>query len=125
MNIIDEIIPLTTRRQPRKIKTKTSYGIACINHFTNPTSILAIKKRCSYAFTDFIHSTYHRKVNKEVYLSMLMNNMTVDEKIIIMSMNFDNIWFYYHLSIPNVNFINSNRYKLYQKNKKIFNPLNR
>jgi 8-oxo-dGTP pyrophosphatase MutT (NUDIX family) len=60
-------------------------------------------------------------MNKEVYLSMLMNNMTVDEKVIIMSMNFDNIWFYYHLSIPDVNYINSTQYKLYHRNKKIFN----
>ena len=49
-----------------------------------------------------------------------MNSMTVNEKILIMSMDFDAIWFYYHLSIPEIDYNNSSRYKIYQRNKQIF-----
>lgn len=104
-----------------KMKNKISYGIACINKFEDSLSILAIRKRCSYAFTDFVYGSYHKKMNKEAYLSMLMNGMTVNEKIIIMTMNYDAIWFYYHLSIPEIDYNNTTRYKLYQKNKQLFN----
>jgi 8-oxo-dGTP pyrophosphatase MutT (NUDIX family) len=46
--------------------------------------------------------------------------MTVNEKIIIMSMNFDNMWFNYHLSIPAADFNSSIKFKYYEKCKGIF-----
>jgi len=103
-----------------KIKNKISYGIACVNKYEKTLSILAIRKRCSYSFSEFLYGRYFKKMNKEAYLSMLLNGMTVNEKIIIMSMCFDTMWFYYHLSIPEIDYSNTSRYKIYKKNKQIF-----
>jgi len=49
--------------------------------------------------------------------------MTVNEKIIINTHNFDHIWYHYHLNIPKKNSVNSTEltfYKLFVRNKEVF-----
>ncbi len=89
----------------------TSYGIALvkknktsilthnnINQDLNNYEILMIKKRLSYAYIAFVKGIYNK--NNEIELIKLFNNMTVDEKFCIMSLNFNIIWYKSTLSLP-------------------------
>lgn len=105
-------------------KKKISYGVACfsLNDYKE-YKVLCIKKRCTYSYINFITSTYNYESDKVKYISHLFNNMTVEEKIIISSLNFDNMWFYGFLCIPTIISKTSNNsysYNNYLKYKNIF-----
>lgn len=75
---------------------KISIGLACIKLIRGqPPQILLIKKRYTYAFSNFVQGKYntnfHLHENKE-HIIKLFNRMTVAEKIDILSLDFDRIW---------------------------------
>jgi 8-oxo-dGTP pyrophosphatase MutT (NUDIX family) len=81
----------------------TSYGIALVKknkliNNVNQYEILMIKKRLTYAYIAFVKGVYNK--NNENELLRMFNNMTVDEKFCIMSLNFNIMWYKSTLSIP-------------------------
>jgi len=82
----------------------TSYGIALVkknkikqnsqfaSQFNeNEYDILMIKKRLTYSYITFVKGIYNK--NNENELLRLFNNMTVEEKFTIMSLNFNMMWY--------------------------------
>lgn len=80
--------------QDTNIYTKKSLGIILIS--PDLKKILLVKKRYTYAFDEFIHGRY----NKDNYIQMhrLFSSMTMEEKLVIRSLNYDYMWFHKHLS---------------------------
>jgi 8-oxo-dGTP pyrophosphatase MutT (NUDIX family) len=77
---------------PRQAYRK-SYGIAMCRYNTkknNQIEILMVKKRYTYSYFAFVFGKYKKYNNK--YLVYLFNNMTFDEKITILTMQFSNMW---------------------------------
>lgn len=70
---------------------KHSYGIALLNEKYGDIKMLLIKKRCSYHFCNFVMGKYDR--NDVDKIKRMFDYMTVSEKIVIMSMNFELIWY--------------------------------
>jgi 8-oxo-dGTP pyrophosphatase MutT (NUDIX family) len=70
-----------------------SYGVACFRKLNSRTQVLMIRRRFSYEYTDFICGKYVLET-----LPDLVRNMTMDEKLLIASMNFKYIWYSYSLS---------------------------
>ena len=72
----------------------TSYGVSCIrkNKYTNNYEILLIKKRVTYAFLEFLRGRYDP--TKPQDLKYKFNNMTICEKILIKSKDFNTLWMY-------------------------------
>jgi len=57
---------------------------------------LLIKKRYTYEFSDFVNSKYDTK-----YINLLLTNMTREELLIILSLNFEMMWYHLTLKPPN------------------------
>jgi len=60
-------------------------------------NVMLIQKRNSYAFMDFVLGRY-KNSNRRMLLNKF-NNMTVQEKLVIKSLNFDLIWFHLFLNL--------------------------
>ena len=77
-----------------------SYGIALTkkNKNTNNYELLFIKKRVTYAYITFIKGIYNKNNDNE--LIKLFNNMTIEEKICIMSLNFNIMWYKLYMMHP-------------------------
>lgn len=91
----------------------TSYGISLVrkNPNTNRYEILFIKKRISYAYITFVKGVYNKSNDNEII--KLFNNMTLDEKLCIKSLNFNIIWYKSYLSLPNnLNVKDLNKYEI-------------
>ncbi|MHB2027929.1 MAG: NUDIX domain-containing protein [Acidimicrobiales bacterium] len=73
------------------VYNKYSYGIICFR--TNETShkleVLLIQKHNTYAFMDFVYGKYNTLQD----VRELLNKMTIDEKMVLMSGNFVLIWY--------------------------------
>lgn len=80
--------------------TVISYGIALMrkNNSKERFEFLFIKKRISYAFITFVKGIYHKSIDSDII--HLFNNMTIEEKICILSLNFSNIWYMSYLTSP-------------------------
>lgn len=98
----------------------TSYGIALVkknklknNH--NQYEILMIKKRLTYSFIAFVKGIYNKNNDNE--LLRLFDNMTVDEKFCIMSLNFNIMWYKSTLTLPYTNKYMSKELTKYEKCK--------
>lgn len=83
--------------------TVISYGIALmrkvhIQNDDNKYEFLFIKKRSTYAFITFVKGIYNRNNDHDVI--KLFNNMSIEEKVCIMSLNFNNIWYMSYLKSP-------------------------
>jgi 8-oxo-dGTP pyrophosphatase MutT (NUDIX family) len=76
-----------------------------------------IKKRATYAFVDFIRGRYDSM--KHYDLEFMFNGMTINEKILIRSKDFQTIWMYCYGREPNKN---SDKI-MYSKSLKKFNQL--
>jgi ADP-ribose pyrophosphatase YjhB (NUDIX family) len=118
------------------MKIKTSYGIALCRHNpqkNNQVEILLIKKRYSYHFFSFVYG--HYKKNNDKGLKYLFDNMSFPEKIDILGMQFENMWYRIWLNNPENKFNIRNLYpkiqdesymtderiqELYLKNKQRF-----
>lgn len=83
----------------KSLTIKKSYGIPCcrFNNKTKKIELLLIKKRCTFAFIEFILKCQNRNdYNKLLYL---FDHMTHDEKLDILSLDFGRMW--YRLSLVN------------------------
>ena len=96
---------------------KTSYGIAVGRYNTNKNNqfeILMVRKRYTYYYFSFVFGRYKKYNNK--YLQYMFNNMTVAEKIDILSLKFSNMWYRIWLTDPektyHVNTVNNKFFKL-------------
>jgi 8-oxo-dGTP pyrophosphatase MutT (NUDIX family) len=74
------------------MKTKKSIGLALCQVNNGDFEILMIKKRVSYSFVDFINGKYRTDEN----LRYLFNTMTIHEKSLILSHNYENLWTHYY-----------------------------
>ena len=101
------------------MKKKYSYGLICFrqNDITG-IEILMIKKSNTYHFCEFV-SGHYKKYDDDGLLK-LFNNMTYNEKIDILSLNFTNLWYKVYMEFPknDINYIWKSSYK---KKEKKFN----
>lgn len=79
-------------------KEKVSHGVACCRLYGNRPQILMIQKRYTYAFSAFVHGVYECGSDRSII--QLLNCMTVDEKIILQTLNYAQIWAYVWLTPP-------------------------
>lgn len=81
---------------------RKSSGIACcrFNKATNKLEILLVKKRYTYSFAAFVFGQYNKKDEKR--LKSLFNGMTLQEKIDIISLRFDMLWYKIWLEFPEI-----------------------
>jgi 8-oxo-dGTP pyrophosphatase MutT (NUDIX family) len=92
---------------------KTSYGIALCRYNkekNNRVEVLMIKKRYSYHFFNFVFGRY--KTNDANYLKYLFNNMSFAEKIDILGMQFENMWYRIWLNNPSKHYDISDVYNI-------------
>lgn len=83
------------------MKTKISYGIAlCRYNSDNVTEIVLVKKRYSYSFFSFVMGQY--KKNDSKYIKYLFDTMSYSEKLDILSLEFNHMWYRIWLNNPNL-----------------------
>ena len=73
----------------QKKKYIKSYGILCFTKIKEELKVLLIKRKYTYAFFQFVMCSYSfskKNINK------LLNNMSIDEKRLILDFDFDNLW---------------------------------
>lgn len=73
-------------------RVKKSYGLLCFRrnkHLSH--EIVMIKKSVTYHFCGFVFG--HYKKDNDYTLLKLFNNMTYHEKIDILNLNFENLWY--------------------------------
>lgn len=86
-----KIIMENSRGEPHSSE-KVSLGIACCRvNEQNRMEILLVCKRITYAYNLFVHGRYNSGSTHE--LLRLFSNMTLDEKLDILSLNFMQIWY--------------------------------
>ena len=86
-------------KQLPKQNIVVSYGIALTKkNKSNNYELLFIKKRVTYAYITFIKGIYNKNNDNE--LIKLFNSMTIEEKICIMSLNFNIMWHKLYLTHP-------------------------
>lgn len=96
-----------------------TYGLVLFRFGADKTDInniqlLVIKRRCSYAFGDFVNGTYQPTSHDfEDQLKHRINFMTSEEKTFIESLDFDLMFFKYHLSLPNKNVTTTEEFSKY------------
>ena len=78
--------------------TKQSHGIIC---FDSKCRILMIKKTVTYSFVDFVNGNY----DNDASIKTLLNGMTFDEKMDILTLNFSHIWYRMYKSAVSSKFI--------------------
>ncbi len=67
---------------------QTSYGIICFRKNNNKYEFLMVKRRCTYAFSTFVNGRYTKANVKNLF-----NNMTVEEKALILYGSFDVLFY--------------------------------
>lgn len=76
----------------KNITTKKSIGVVLFNKSLN--KILMIQKKVTYAFIDFIFGNYCKNpTSLNTTLLKLFSNITLQEKSILLSLQFDYIWY--------------------------------
>lgn len=82
---------------------KNSFGVACcrFNKTTKSFEILLVKKRYTYSFVAFVFGHYSKRDEKRLY--MLFSGMTMQEKIDILSLKFDLMWYKIWMEFPESN----------------------
>ncbi len=73
-----------------------SVGVACVRfNEKREAEILLIQKRFSYAYSQFAFGDWGaiKRDGLEDCIRRLLNNMTIEEKIHILSLDFDKIWY--------------------------------
>tara|TARA_B110000908_G_C10231157_1_gene440668 strand:+ start:1168 stop:1926 length:759 start_codon:yes stop_codon:yes gene_type:complete len=73
---------------------KKSVGI--ILYDKSGKNVLLVQKRHSYAYTDFVMGKYQKNNRRTLLASM--NNMTIHEKLLLKSLNFEMMWYHLFLS---------------------------
>lgn len=86
------------------VKIKKSYGIICCRkHPKNGIQIVLVKKPMTYHFYEFISGHYRK--NDDAHLKKLFNNMTFHEKLDILSMKFNLMWYRVYKTNPDQVFL--------------------
>ena len=82
------------------VSGKKSSGVACcrFNDVTDKLEVLLVKKRYTYCFVSFVFGQYNRKDDKR--LKLLFDGMTLQEKIDILSLRFELLWYKIWLEFP-------------------------
>ncbi len=82
-------------------KTKRSNGIACcrFNIHKNEIEILLVRKRYTYHFAEFVMGNY--SINDDSKILHLINRMNIEEKIDLLSLDFNRVWYRFCLIDPN------------------------
>jgi 8-oxo-dGTP pyrophosphatase MutT (NUDIX family) len=72
---------------------KKSYGILCTryNLKTDKIEFLLVQRRCTFFYTEFLFRNSYK--NNDNILMYLLNNMTHEEKMDILSMDFGQMWY--------------------------------
>lgn len=101
-------------------RIRKSFGIICCRKNNNLIEMLMVKKSTTYHFCEFVFGRY--KKNNEAYIKKLFNNMTYHEKMDILSLDFNIIWYRIYKENPVKFFYQGNKniwYKIYliKKNK--------
>lgn len=80
-------------------KCRKSYGIAlCRINAQHEPEIILVKKRYTYQFFEFVLGKYQKSDAR--YLTKLFNCMTYQEKMDILSLKFDTLWYKIWLEVP-------------------------
>ncbi len=78
---------------------KKSYGLICCRmHPIYGIQLVLVKKPMTYHFCEFISGHYRK--NDEIHLKKLFNNMTFHEKLDILSMKFNLMWYRVYKTNP-------------------------
>jgi 8-oxo-dGTP pyrophosphatase MutT (NUDIX family) len=85
-------MPVLWQKKPTKKNDKFSIGIACCRIKKNKPEILLIQKRYTYAYCEFVHGQYSLEESSND-LRNKFSLMTIEEKLDILTMDFDHIWF--------------------------------
>lgn len=86
---------------------KTSYGIALCRKNTNCIEVIMVKKRYTYHFFNFVFGRYK---NNDATLKEMFDHMSFAEKIDIVSLQFEQMWYRIWLANPKKNFDISDEY---------------
>ncbi len=81
-----------SRNVPCSNIVKRSYGLILFKKINDRPNVLLIEKRLSYSFISFVIGSYDEK--RESTIIRLFHGMTKAEKTVIMSLNFDYIWYH-------------------------------
>jgi 8-oxo-dGTP pyrophosphatase MutT (NUDIX family) len=93
-------------------KNRKAGGIILCTYIDGVPKFLLVKKRVTRYYCDFVLGRYPK--NDEKYLTDLFNNMTVNEKCIILSEDFSKIWFHIWLkNMKDCKFYNNKMNNLY------------
>lgn len=89
-----------------ELTSKQSVGIACVRFNGTKPEVLLVCKRYTYAYNDFIHGRYHTDIlsSTRAHVTSLLNNMTIEEKLDILSLDFDKMWYRIWLNAPRTTF---------------------
>lgn len=92
---------LKFHKQPAVIH---SYGIACgrVNDITKRIELIMIKRKTSYSFDDFLHERYD--INDEKRILQLLNHMSNDEKLDLLSLDYGRLWYRAYMVNPDSKF---------------------
>lgn len=92
-------MPICKKKMNNRRSRKSS-GVACcrFNTTSDKMEVLLVKKRYTYSFVSFVFGQYSIRNEKE--LKSLFNGMTMQEKIDIMSLKFDLMWYKIFLEFP-------------------------
>jgi len=76
-----------------------SYGIACCRKNTNNQyELLMIKKKSTYAFSEFVIGSFD--IYQKQTIKYMLDDMSIDEKISILSLDYSTVWFKLHSTFP-------------------------
>lgn len=100
--------------------TKYSFGVICFNNGLDGPEMLMIKRSTTYHFCDFVAGRYKRRDDDHVI--KLFNNMTYHEKMDILNMKFQNMWYRIYMYDPEqVPYVNNSAWaNAYYKKKNKF-----
>jgi 8-oxo-dGTP pyrophosphatase MutT (NUDIX family) len=82
---------------------KKSFGIICFRPSTSGHQILMVKKSVTYHFCEFAAGHYYK--HNPNHMQLLFNNMTYHEKMTILSLRFQNIWYQIYRENPDKVFL--------------------
>lgn len=104
----------------KKMTKKVSVGIAVCRRDpeTKVPQVLLVKCRLTYSYNEFVFGKYKFWDNDK--LSYLFNNMTVQEKLTLLSCDFNKIWYHVWLKIPGADSDNNGFYQFYTNCKSKF-----
>lgn len=112
VSVRDTAITKVTNDISDKSSVKQSVGIACMRFNGTKPEVLLVCKRYTYGFDDFVHCRYTNHT-----VAALFNNMTCEEKLDILSLNFDMMWYRIWLQMPRTSTLTGNSYYVINKNK--------